>query len=120
MVEKTSVRKKLESVDRAWEPRLLAELNGQHVRLAKLEGEFIWHRHENEDEMFLVLYGQLRILLRDGEVTLGPDDLVVIPRGIEHKPVAVEPTAVLLFEPAETINTGDVTDDRTVTTVEPI
>ena len=102
------------SFDERWSPRVAAELNGQHVKLAKLEGPFVWHRHEAEDELFLVVEGRLVIELRDGEVSLDAGEFVVIPRGVEHRPVADGEVHVLLFEPAGTLNTGDVQDDRTV------
>lgn len=98
-----------------WTPKVVAELNGQHVRIAKLEGPFLWHAHDDADELFLVVEGQLRIELRDRPpVVLGPGELFVVPRGVEHRPVA-EPTAhVVLFEPAETAHTGAVESERTV------
>ena len=98
-----------------WTPHVAAELNGQQVKLAKLEGAFVWHDHAEEDELFWVVSGRLRIELRDRQpVTLGPGELFVVPRGVEHRPVA-EPTAeVVLFEPASTAHTGDVETDRTV------
>lgn len=104
--------------DEIWSPRLVGELNGQEVKLAKLEGEFVWHQHEAADELFLVIQGRLRILLRDGEIELGPGELAIVPRGVEHCPVADEPCQVLLFEPAGTRNTGDVEDARTVEDLE--
>ena len=105
---------KLARFDATWTPHIVAALNGQLVKLAKLEGAFVWHDHANEDELFLVVEGRLRIELRDGDVTLGPGELYVVPAGVEHRPVA-EPTAsVLLFEPASTAHTGDVDSDRTV------
>lgn len=97
-----------------WSPRIVGELNGQHVKLAKAKGEFVWHHHENEDELFLVLEGTLRLELRDGEVTLGPGDMYIVPRGVEHRPVAPEEVHLLLFEPVSTLNTGNVRNERTV------
>lgn len=97
-----------------WQPRIVAELNGQHIKLAKLRGEFIWHSHPREDELFLVVAGRLRIELRDGALELGPGEMAVIPRGVEHRPVAPEEAQVLLFEPAGTLNTGDAGGARTV------
>lgn len=108
------LRDKLASFSERWAPKIVAELNGQHVKLAKLRGEFVWHRHESEDELFLVLTGRLRIELRDGAIELGPGEMVVVPRGVEHRPVAEEDVEVLLFEPAGTRNTGDRVDGRTV------
>lgn len=110
------------SFSERWSPRIAAELNGQHVKLAKLLGEFVWHTHEREDELFLVHKGVLRMQLRETaaggvrerEVVLGPGDLLVVPRGVEHRPVADGEVEVVLFEPAGTVNTGDVRDDRTV------
>jgi mannose-6-phosphate isomerase-like protein (cupin superfamily) len=92
----------------------VGELNGQHVKLAKAKGEFVWHHHENEDELFLVLDGTLRLEFRDGAVTLGPGELYIIPRGVEHRPVASEEVHLLLFEPVSTLNTGNVRNERTV------
>ena len=97
-----------------WHPRVVGELNGQHVKLARLLGEFVWHRHEHEDELFLVVAGELRLQFRDREVRLGPGQFLIVPRGVEHRPVADDEVQVLLFEPAGTLNTGDVRDARTV------
>ncbi|AHG04510.1 mannose-6-phosphate isomerase [Halobacterium sp. DL1] len=112
-----------DSVEETWEPRLLAELNGQHVKVARLDGEFVWHAHEDADELFYVIDGDLTIEYReDGRedaVHLGPGDLTVAPAGVEHRPVAHEETQVVLFEPAGTTNTGTAEDsDRTVEDVE--
>ncbi|WP_175410917.1 cupin domain-containing protein [Streptomyces sp. TRM64462] len=90
-----------------WSQKKVADLNDYEVKLAKLKGAFVWHSHENTDELFLVISGRLTIQLRDGDVVLGPGELFVAPRGVEHCPVADEETAILLFEPAGTINTGD-------------
>ncbi|MBI4928008.1 MAG: cupin domain-containing protein [Anaerolineae bacterium] len=97
-----------------WSPRIVAELNESFVKLAKLQGEFVWHQHENEDELFLVVKGRLLIKLRDRDVWLGEGEMVVIPRGVEHCPVAEEEVHVLLLEPKSTRNTGDVLNERTV------
>lgn len=97
-----------------WSPRIVGELNGQHVKLARLEGEFEWHRHTDEDELFLVVEGRLQMHLRDRVLELLPGELVIVPRGVEHKPVAPRPAKVLLFEPASTLNTGDRRSERTV------
>jgi mannose-6-phosphate isomerase-like protein (cupin superfamily) len=113
-VEKVNLAEKLARFDERWSPRIVGELNGQHVKVVKLEGEFVWHHHEGEDELFLVLRGRLAMHLRDRVVELGPGEMVVVPRGVEHKPVALEETHVLLFEPASTLNTGNVRDARTV------
>lgn len=102
----------------AWRPRIAAELNGQQVRLARLRGEFIWHAHPSEDEFFLVVSGRLRIELRDGALELGPGEFCVVPRGVEHLPVALPEAEVMLFEPAATLNTGDRGGERTLTGLE--
>lgn len=112
-MEKITLAEKLSLVRDTWNPRIVAELNGQHVKVVKLQGEFVWHAHEREDEMFLVLRGRMRIDLRDGAVELGEGEAVVVPRGVEHRPVADEECSVLLFEPAGTVNTGAVREART-------
>lgn len=99
-------------IDEHWRPKIVAELNGQAVKLVKLRGEFVWHHHDDEDELFLVWRGRFRMELRDRTVELGPGDALVVPRGVEHRPVADEEVEVLLFEPAATRNTGNVTDER--------
>lgn len=96
-----------------WNPRIVAELNGQHVRLAKLEGGFVWHAHEHEDEAFLVLSGVLTIEFRDKSVELREGEMIVVPRGVEHRPVAHDECAVMLFEPASVVNTGTAGGERT-------
>lgn len=115
MIEKISISEKFSLFQERWAPKIIAELNGQQVKLARLEGEFEWHHHEAEDELFLVIDGTLRILLKDGEITLGPGELCVIPRGVEHKPVADREVQALLFEPVATLNTGNVRSGRTKT-----
>jgi len=112
--EKANLEAKLSQIHEHWSPHVVAELNGQHVRLAKLRGEFVWHQHDAEDEFFMVLEGRLRIEFRDGVVELGEGDTLVVPRGVEHRPVALEEVHVLLFEPAGTLHTGNVVSDRTV------
>ncbi len=97
-----------------WHPRIIGELNDSYVKLGKLKGEFVWHRHEKEDELFLVMEGTLVIRLRDQDLTLRPGQLVIIPKGVEHLPVAAEEVHVLLLEPKTTVNTGDVDNERTV------
>jgi mannose-6-phosphate isomerase-like protein (cupin superfamily) len=97
-----------------WSPRIVGELNDSYVKLAKLQGEFIWHQHANEDELFLVVKGRLLIKLRDRDLWLNPGELVIIPKGVEHCPVAAEEVQVLLLEPKATLNTGDQQNERTV------
>ena len=113
MLEKVNLAQKFSQIHDHWNPRLVAELNGQHVRLAKVKGEFVWHHHEEEDELFLIVEGHLVIELRDGRIELGPGELCVIPSGVEHRPVAQEEVHLLLFEPAATLNTGNVQSERT-------
>ena len=109
-----SLAEKLGRIRDYWNPRIIGELNGQHVKLAKVMGEFVWHFHQNEDELFLVLEGTLRLEFRDGEVTLGPGEMCIVPRGVEHRPVAEEEVHLLMFEPASTLNTGNVENENTV------
>ncbi len=94
-----------------WSPKIIGELNGQHVKLAKFQGPFVWHHHDHEDELFLVVKGSFDMEYRDRTVTLNEGEFCIVPRGVEHRPNAVEEVHVLLFEPAGTLNTGNVTDD---------
>lgn len=96
-----------------WSPRIVGELNSSHIKLAKLKGEFEWHQHANEDEMFLVVQGNLKIQLRDGEINMKEGELAVIPKGVEHLPIAVNEVHVMLIEPKSTVNTGEVNNERT-------
>ncbi len=113
-MEKVNLSDKLSEFTEHWSPRIVGELNGQHVKLVKLRGEFVWHHHEAEDELFLVLEGALTIHLRDKSVHLEPGEFFIVPRGVEHRPVADSEAAVLLFEPASTLNTGQVRNELTV------
>lgn len=113
-LQKINLAEKFALITQPWQPRIAAELNGQHVRLAKLAGSFDWHHHEHEDEMFLVVQGALEMHLRDQVIHLGPGEFLVVPKGVEHKPVAPQEAQVLLFEPAGTLNTGVVETERTV------
>jgi mannose-6-phosphate isomerase-like protein (cupin superfamily) len=113
-MKKVSLAEKLSLFDEHWSPKIVAELNGQEVKLVKIKGEWIWHHHEDEDELFLILSGRLRLEFRDGDVWLEPGELLVVPRGVEHRPVAEEEVHLVLFEPAGTINTGNVRNERTV------
>lgn len=109
MIEKVSLAAKLAAITEHWRPRVVGELNGQEVKLVKLQGEFVWHHHAGEDELFLVVHGHLRIELRDDRaIELDPGEFVIVPRGVEHRPVASEEVEILLFEPATTRNTGNV------------
>ncbi|HEV3216400.1 MAG TPA: cupin domain-containing protein [Vicinamibacterales bacterium] len=116
MVEKINLSEKLSRFTDQWSPKIIADLNDSHVKLAKVEGEFVWHQHAGEDELFIVLHGQLTIELRDGQVTLGPGELAVIPKGVEHRPVALEEVHLMLIEPKGIRHTGDVVTERTVHT----
>ena len=113
-MKKLNVKQKLESFSDQWSPKIIAELNNQQVKLAKLEGEFIWHSHENEDELFYILKGKLVIEFRDRTEVLNEGDMLVIPAGVEHKPFAEKEVHVMLFEPKETKHTGDIDHPRTV------
>jgi len=120
-MEKVSLDEAFGSFDEHWSPRLAGELNGQAVKLAKADGEFVWHHHAEADELFLVVSGELRIEFRDeADAVLEAGELLVVPRGVEHRPVATEETEILLFEPSETRNTGNVETDETETDLERI
>lgn len=112
--DRVNLREKFDLFRDHWSPRVVGELNGQHVKLVKLLGEFVWHRHEHEDELFLVVKGRFRMEFRDRHEWVGEGEFLVVPRGVVHRPVAEEEAHVLLFEPAGTLNTGDVLDARTV------
>ena len=114
MADTVSLAAKLATFDETWVPKVVGELNGQYVKVVKCEGEYVWHHHEQEDELFYVLKGRLRILLRDREVALEAGEFFIVPRGVEHKPVADEPAEVVLFEPATTRNTGQVDHAYTI------
>ena len=101
-----------------WHPRIVGELNGQHVKVAKLLGEFDWHFHADEDELFLVMQGALTMQLRDGDVTIRAGEFYIVPRGVEHRPVAAEEVHVVLFEPASTFHTGNVVTEKTRASLE--
>ncbi len=113
MNDKVNLQDKLALFSEHWRPKIVAELNGQHVKLAKLQGPFVWHAHEHEDELFFVVKGRLRMELRDRTVELAEGEMLVVPRGVEHRPVADEEVHLLLFEPASTVNTGTAGGERT-------
>ena len=114
MNEKVNLSQKLALFTERWSPHIVGELNGQHVKVAKLEGEFVWHHHVDEDELFLVLRGHLSIQLRDRTIELDEGEFFIVPRGVEHRPAASDEAHVLLLEPSTTLNTGNVRNDRTV------
>ncbi len=109
-----NLAEKLAGFTEHWQPRIVGELNGQQVKLVKFLGEFVWHHHENEDEMFLVVEGFFRMELRDQVIELKAGEFLIVPRGVEHRPVAEKEVQVLLFEPASTLNTGNVINERTI------
>ena len=113
-IEKVNLQQKFALFHDYWSPKIAGEINDSHVKLVKVKGEFIWHHHEAEDELFLVVKGSLRIELREGEIRLEEGEFVVIPRGVEHRPVAGEEAHVLLLEPRSTRNTGNIENERTV------
>jgi len=114
MPDKVNLSEAISRIPEHWHPRIIGELNGQHVKLARLSGEFVWHSHDAADELFLVLAGRLDIELRDRTIELSANELFIVRRGTEHRPVAHGEVHVLLFEPAGTLNTGDATDPRRV------
>ncbi len=114
MVTKINLAEKFGAFTDRFSPKIVAELNDNHVLVTKVQGEFVWHQHAEQDELFLVVRGELTIELRDGQVKLGPGELVVIPKGVEHRPVAREEVEVVLIEPKATRHTGDVVSDLTV------
>jgi mannose-6-phosphate isomerase-like protein (cupin superfamily) len=113
MIEKVNLSDKFALFSEHWSPKIAGEVNDSLVKLVKFRGDFVWHKHETEDEMFLVVKGSITIRLRDGDVRLGEGEFVIIPRGVEHKPYAEEEAYVLLFEPKTVLNTGDVVNERT-------
>lgn len=113
-MQKVNLAEKFAMFSEYWSPRIVGELNGQHVKVAKFQGEFVWHRHDAEDELFLVVKGTLAIHFRDRVVELQEGEMLIVPAGVEHKPVARQEVQVLLFEPQSTLNTGNLRNQRTV------
>jgi mannose-6-phosphate isomerase-like protein (cupin superfamily) len=113
-MEKVNLSDKFKLFHEYWSPKIVGELNGQYVKLAKVKGEFVWHHHDVEDELFLVIQGSLQIQFRDRTVVLNPGEFLIVPKGVEHRPVAEEEVHVLLFEPKSTLNTGTERNQRTV------
>jgi mannose-6-phosphate isomerase-like protein (cupin superfamily) len=112
-MNKVNLSDKLSKISEHWSPKIVGELNGQHVKLAKLKGEFVWHLHEKEDEFFYVIEGELTIELRDKNIELKPGDFFIVPAGVEHRPVAKNEVSIMLFEPITTVNTGNNEGDFT-------
>ena len=117
-MESVNLASKLAQFSEQWKPKIVGEVNDSYVKLVKLSGEFVWHHHEGEDEMFLVLQGSLRMRFRDRDVRVGPGEFIIVPRGVEHLPVGETETHVLLFEPKTTLNTGNLQNERTVPVLE--
>jgi mannose-6-phosphate isomerase-like protein (cupin superfamily) len=113
-MNKVNISEKLSTITEHWSPKIVGELNNQHIKVVKLQGSFIWHHHENEDELFLVIKGKLKIHLKDKTVQLNEGEFFIVPKGVEHKPASEEEVEVLLFEPATTLNTGNVKNEMTV------
>lgn len=112
-MEKVNVIEKLSQFSDHWNPRIIGELNGQHVKAVKLKGEFVWHHHDNEDELFLVIRGKLKMEFRDKTEIINEGEFIIVPRKVEHRPAADNEVEILLFEPATTLNTGNVENERT-------
>ena len=117
-MNKINVAEKFSRINEMWSPKILGEVNDSYSKAVKFIGEFVWHHHENEDEMFMVISGQLRMKFRDREEIVGPGEFIVVPRGVEHLPVSDQETQVLLFEPKSTLNTGNVRNERTLAELE--
>lgn len=117
-MEKVNLAQKLSLFSDYYHPRIVGELNNQHIKLVKLKGDFIWHSHEKEDELFLVLKGKLKMELRDKTVEIDEGEFIIVPHGVEHKPVADEEVHILLFEPATTLNTGNIQNEMTRVSLE--
>ncbi len=116
-MEKVNIKEKFALFNEHWQPKIVGELNNQHVKLAKFQGEFVWHQHEQEDELFLVVKGRFRMDFRDREVWIKEGEFIIVPHGVEHRPFAEEEVHVLLFEPSGTRNTGDVESELTTMAV---
>ena len=115
-----NIAQKFSQFDEHWSPKILGEINDSYVKAVRFQGEFVWHHHDNEDEMFLVVEGRMRMKFRDHEEVVSPGEFIIVPRGVEHLPVADEEAQVLLFEPKSTLNTGNVTNERTLPQLERI
>ena len=119
-MEKVNLAEKLAQVSDYWSPKIVGEVNDFHVKIVKFQGEFLWHHHENEDEMFLVVKGTMRMRFRERDVLVNEGEFIIVPRGVEHMPVAEGEVHVVLFEPKSTLNTGNVRNERTVAKLERI
>lgn len=112
-MQKVNIAEKLSLFNDHWNPRIVGELNGQHVKLAKIQGEFVWHKHDHEDELFYVLEGEFVMEFRDKKVTVKENEFLIVPKGVEHRPVAEQEVSIMLFEPSSTLNTGDIKNEKT-------
>lgn len=112
-MEKVNISQKLSLFTDHWSPKIVGELNGQHVKLVKFKGEFVWHKHDHEDELFYVVKGSFNMEYRDKTITVNENEFLIVPKGVEHRPVAEQEVCVMLFEPATTLNTGDAVSDLT-------
>lgn len=119
-MEKINLNSKARLIKEFWSPKILGDMNGQQVKLVKVKGEFVWHHHDNEDELFLVVSGNLKMEFSDSRIHIYPGEFIIVPKGVEHRPSAEEETVVLLFEPATTLNTGNLKNDYTITDLETI
>ena len=117
MIKKVNLCEKFNLVDEYWSPKIVGELNDSHIKVAKFKGEFTWHHHDNEDELFLVIKGTLLMKLRDQDIEINEGEFVIVPKGVEHMPVANEEAHILLIEPKTTLNTGNVIESRTKQTL---
>lgn len=117
-MNKINVAEKFSRINEMWSPKILGEVNDSYIKAVRFIGEFVWHHHDNEDEMFMVVSGKLRMKFRDREEIVGPGEFIIVPRGVEHLPVSEEETQVLLFEPKTTLNTGNVRNERTLAELE--
>lgn len=117
-MNKINVAEKFSRINEMWSPKILGEVNDSYIKAVKFIGEFVWHHHDNEDEMFMVVSGKLRMKFRDREEMVGPGEFIIVPRGVEHLPVSDQETQVLLFEPKTTLNTGNVRNERTLAELE--
>jgi mannose-6-phosphate isomerase-like protein (cupin superfamily) len=118
VMESVNLNEKLSRVNEPWSPKIVGELNDTYVKVVKLTGEFVWHHHDDEDELFLVVKGRLRMRFRDREVAVLPGEFIIVPKGVEHMPVADEEVHVVLIEPKTTLNTGNVRNERTLVELE--
>ncbi len=119
-MDKVNIQQKLSLFSDHWNPKIVGELNGQHVKLVKLKGEFVWHKHDNEDELFYVIKGSFKMEYRDKTIDVNENEFLIVPRGVEHRPVADQEVAIMLFEPTTTLNTGDTECELTKLTLDRI